>query len=231
LELKLKARARELTGKGGARKIRAQGEVPAVLYGLGTESRNLAVKRSDIWEAIHGEAGLNVLIDLQVVDGGEKDSHLVMIKEVQKHPVKEKILHVDFLKVAPDEKISMLVPIVIVGEQESEGLKNGGTLQHTLWDVEVECLPTDIPEGLSLDISGLEIGGSLRVSDLETPREGEILANPEDVVVNILAPRVITEEEEEEEELLGEEVEVEEGMAPAEEAAEEGAPPPGDEEG
>ncbi|MBU4385700.1 MAG: 50S ribosomal protein L25, partial [Actinobacteria bacterium] len=137
MELKLEARKRELTGKGGARKIRAQGEVPAVVYGLGTESRNLAVKKGDIWEAIQGEAGLNVLIDLQVVDGKEKDSHLVMIKEVQRHPFKEMILHVDFLMVARDETVTMKVPIKIVGEQESVGLKNGGTLQHSLWDVEV----------------------------------------------------------------------------------------------
>jgi len=227
LELKLEARKRELTGKGGARKIRAQGEVPAVVYGLGTESRNLAVKKGDIWEAIQGEAGLNVLIDLQVVDGKEKDSHLVMIKEVQRHPFKEMILHVDFLMVARDETVTMKVPIKIVGEQESVGLKNGGTLQHSLWDVEVECLPADIPEGLSLDVSSLDIGDSLRVSDLDPPGEVSILVGPEDVVVNILAPRIVTEEEEEEELLE----EVKEGMEPAEEAPEDGAPSPGGEEG
>lgn len=227
MELKLEARKRELTGKGGARKIRAQGEVPAVVYGLGTESRNLAVKKGDIWEAIQGEAGLNVLIDLQVVDGKEKDSHLVMIKEVQRHPFKEMILHVDFLMVARDETVTMKVPIKIVGEQESVGLKNGGTLQHSLWDVEVECLPADIPEGLSLDVSSLDIGDSLRVSDLDPPGEVSILVGPEDVVVNILAPRIVTEGEEEEELLE----EVEEGMEPAEEAPEDGAPSPGGEEG
>ncbi|MBU4194087.1 MAG: 50S ribosomal protein L25/general stress protein Ctc [Actinobacteria bacterium] len=227
MELKLEARKRELTGKGGARKIRAQGEVPAVVYGLGTESRNLAVKKGDIWEAIQGEAGLNVLIDLQVVDGKEKDSHLVMIKEVQRHPFKEMILHVDFLMVARDETVTMKVPIKIVGEQESVGLKNGGTLQHSLWDVEVECLPADIPEGLSLDVSSLDIGDSLRVSDLDPPGEVSILVGPEDVVVNILAPRIVTEEEEEEELLE----EVKEGMEPAEEAPEDGAPSPGGEEG
>jgi len=132
--------------------------------------------------------------------------------------------------VARDEKISMQVPVVIIGEEESVGLKNGGTLQHNLWDVEVECIPTRIPEGLSLDISGLDIGDSLRVSDLDVPGEVEILVGSEDVVVNILAPRVITEEVEEEKELLEGEEESEEGMAPAEEAAEEGAPQPGGEE-
>ena len=233
MELKIEARTRDLTGKRGARKTRALGDVPAVLYGLGSESRNLAVKKGDLWDAIQGEAGLNVLIDLWVVDGKEKDSQLVMIKELQKHPVREEILHVDFLMVARDETIRMQVPVVILGEEESVGLKNGGTLQHNLWDVEVECLPTSIPEGLSLDISGLDIGDSLRVSDLDVPGEVEILVGSEDVVVNILAPRVITEEVEEEvgEELLEGEEEIEEGMAPAEEAAEEGAPQPGDEQG
>ncbi|MBU4174031.1 MAG: 50S ribosomal protein L25 [Actinobacteria bacterium] len=230
MELKIEARTRDLTGKRGARRTRAQGDVPAVLYGLGNESRNLAVKKGDLWDAIQGEAGLNVLIDLWVVDGKEKDNQLVMIKELQKHPLREEILHVDFLMVARDEKISMQVPVVIIGEEESVGLKNGGTLQHNLWDVEVECIPTRIPEGLSLDISGLDIGDSLRVSDLDVPGEVEILVGSEDVVVNILAPRVITEEVEEEKELLEGEEEIEEGMAPAEEAAEEGAPQPGGEE-
>ena len=230
MELKIEARTRDLTGKRGARRTRAQGDVPAVLYGLGNESRNLAVKTGDLWDAIQGEAGLNILIDLWVVDGKEKDNQLVMIKELQKHPIREEILHVDFLMVARDEKIRMQVPVVITGEEESEGLKNGGTLQHNLWDVEVECLPTRIPEGLSLDISGLDIGDSLRVSDLDVPGEVEILVGSEDVVVNILAPRVITEEVEEEEELLEGEEEIEEGMAPAEEAAEEDSPQPGDEE-
>jgi len=231
LELKIEARTRDLTGKRGARATRAEGDVPAVLYGLGSESRNLAVKKGDLWDAIQGEAGLNVLIDLWVVGGKEKDNHLVMIKELQKHPFREELLHVDFLMVARDEMIRMQVPVVIVGEEESAGLKNGGTLQHNLWDVEVECLPTGIPEGLSLDISGLDIGDSLRVSDLVVPGEVEILVGQEDVVVNILAPRVITEEVEEEEELLEGEEEGEEGMAPGEEEAEEGAPQPGDEEG
>ena len=231
MELKIEARTRDLTGKRGARKTRVQGDVPAVLYGLGSESRNLAVKKGDLWDAIRGEAGLNVLIDLWVMDGKEKTSHLVMIKELQKHPVREEILHVDFLMVARDERIRMRVPVVIAGEEESAGLKNGGTLQHNLWDVEVECLPTSIPEGLSLDISGLDIGDSLRVSDLVVPGEVEILVGSEDVVVNILAPRVVEEKVEEEEELLEGEEEIEEEMAPAEEAAEEGAPKPEDRKG
>lgn len=233
MEQKLVARTRKLTGKGGARRIRAQGEVPAIIYGLGLEPRNLAVKTGDVWDTIQGEAGLNVLIDLQVVDGKEKDSQLVMIKEVQKHPFKEKILHVDFLRVARDEKVTMKVPITLVGQEDSVGLKEGGTLQHTLWEVEIECLPADIPDELPLDISELDIGDNIRVSDLVVPGEVKMTADPEDVIVTVLAPRLLVEEEEEEEELTPEEMEAleaEEEMAPGEETPEEGAPPPGGEE-
>jgi large subunit ribosomal protein L25 len=96
LELKLKAQKRQEAGKGAARKARARGEVPAVMYGLGGASVSLMVRSEDLNDAIGSEAGLNVLLDLQVTDGKQKDSHLVMIKELQKHPFKEKLLHVDF---------------------------------------------------------------------------------------------------------------------------------------
>ena len=113
------------------------------------------------------------------------------------------------------------------------GLKEGGTLQHTLWEVEIECLPADIPDELPLDISELDIGDNIRVSDLVVPGEVKMTADPEDVIVTVLAPRLLVEEEEEEEELTPEEMEAleaEEEMAPGEETPEEGAPPPGGEE-
>lgn len=228
MELKLEARAREETGKAAARRLRAGGEVPAVMYGLGSEPQPLVVEGSDIWEAIRGEAGINVLIDLQVADGGKKDNHLVMIKELQRHPFKDKIFHVDFLKIARDEVVQMKVPINLIGEEDALGIKAGGTLQHNLWDLEVECLPTDIPESLELDISALEIGDNLRVSELNVPSAVTVLTDRDEVIATILAPRM--EEEEEEEELLPEELEAEEGEGPPEEM-EEGAPPEDGEEG
>lgn len=191
MELKLKAKARSETGKTAARRLRALGEIPAVLYGRGTEPRSLTVRKEDLQNAIKGAAGLNVLLDLQVVDGKEKASHLVMIKELQKHPFKERMLHVDFLKVARDEQVTMKVPISVVGSDDSVGLKEGGTLQHTLWEIEVQCLPSQVPEHIEADVSKVQIGEHVAVGQLAVPEGVTVLAEPEDVVVTILAPRMV----------------------------------------
>jgi large subunit ribosomal protein L25 len=196
------------------------------MYGLGVEPQPLAVTREELQDVIHSESGLNVLIDLQVIDGKDKTDHLVMIKELQKHPFKERFLHVDFLKVARDEKVTMRVPITITGEEESIGLKAGGTLQHNLWEVEVECLPADVPDHLYIDISAIDVGDHLNVGALTSPPGVTVLADPEDVVLTILAPRLVVEEEE----LLPEEEEAaKEEIASAEEKPAESAQPEGGE--
>jgi large subunit ribosomal protein L25 len=230
LELKLTAEKREETGKGPVKRLRMKGEVPAVLYGPGLQSHNLVVKKEDLGEVLNTEAGANVLIDLQLVEGKKKESHLVMIKEIQRHPFKEVFLHVDFLKVARDEKVTTKVPIAVRGEEESVGLKNGGTLQHNIWEVEVECLPADMPDHLYVDISMMDIGDHLRVSDLVSPTGVTVLTDADDTILTILAPRVVEVEVPEVEE-AAEEVAAEEGVTPAEEKPGEAAPPPGGGEG
>jgi len=221
LEQKLKARKRSETGKGAVRRLRSTGEIPAVMYGHGTEPQSLAVRNEELQDVIRGEAGLNVLLDLQVIDGKHKDNHLVMIKELQRHPFRAKLLHVDFLKVARDERVTMKVPISILGEEESVGLRAGGTLQHNLWEVEVECLPTEVPDHLQADIAAIAVGEHLSVSDLK-PRPGvTVLTDPDDIILTILAPRLLEELEEapaEEEEAAAME-EAAEGEAPPEESA------------
>jgi large subunit ribosomal protein L25 len=226
LEFKLKAEKRDETGKGAARKARERGEVPAVMYGLGGAPVSLLIKKEDLTDVLGSAAGTNVLLDLQVTSGKDKDNYLVMIKELQRHPFKEKLLHVDFLKVARDTKVSMRVPITITGEEESVGLKAGGTLQHNLWEVEIECLPGDVPDHVFIDIADADIGDHLSVSDLNIPAGITVLADPGDVVLTLLAPRLIVEEEVEEAEGL----EAREEGAPAEEISSEGATGEGGEE-
>ena len=226
MEFKLKAEKRDETGKGAARKARERGEVPAVMYGLGGAPVSLLIKKEDLTDVLGSAAGTNVLLDLQVIDGKDKDNYLVMIKELQRHPFKEKLLHVDFLKVARDTKVSMRVPITITGEEESVGLKAGGTLQHNLWEVEIECLPGDVPDHVFIDIADADIGDHLSVSDLNIPAGITVLADPGDVVLTLLAPRLIVEEEVEEAEGL----EAREEGAPAEEISSEGATGEGGEE-
>jgi len=230
LELKLTAETREETGKGPVKRLRVQGGIPAVLYGPGLLPHNLVVKKEDLGEVLHTEAGANVLIDLQVVDGKKKESHLVMIKEIQRHPFKEKFLHVDFVKVARDEKVTTKVPIAVSGEAESLGLKNGGTLQHNIWEVEVECLPADMPDHLYVDVSMMDIGDHLRVSDLTSPPGVAILTDADDTILTVLAPRVIEVEVPEVAEVAEELAPEEEEVAPAKEKPGEAVPPAGGEE-
>jgi len=191
-EQKLVAEPRDGTGKGVARKLRAAGRVPAVMYGHGTESTALSVDARDLFHILHTGAGTNVLVDL-VVDGSE---HLIIPRDVQRDHIHGRFIHVDFLAVRRDEKLQLSIPVRIVGE--SVGVKAGGVVEHHLWELEVESLPGDVPEAIDADISALEIGMSLRVSDLVAPKGATILTNPDESVVAVQQPQMAVELEEEE---------------------------------
>lgn len=156
----------------------------------------------------------NIIFDLEIA--GE-DKLTAMIKEVKKDPITGVIEHIDFLHITMDEKIVVTVPLVLVGD--APGVKAGGVLQQLLREIEVQCLPLDIPENIEVDISGLEIGSSISVSDIETGDKLEVVTAPEEVIATVTVPADITEEEtgEGEEESAEPEVIGEE----AEEAAEE----------
>ena len=191
-EVKLVAEPRESTGKGVARKLRAAGRVPAVLYGHGMDSTALSVDARDLYHVLHTGAGTNVLVDL-VVDGSD---HLIIPRDVQRDYIHGRFIHVDFLAVRRDEKLQLSIPVRIVGE--SVGVKAGGVVEHHLWELEVESLPADVPEAIDADISNLEIGMSLRVSDLVAPKGATILTDPEESVVAVQQPQMAVELEEEE---------------------------------
>lgn len=188
----LKAKYREKTGKNAARKLRAGGEVPAVLYGEGLDSIPLTIREREFKEATHTEAGMHTIVNLEI-DGLEKArSETAIIKEVQRHPLRDFYLHVDFFKIALDKKIETAVPVLIVGE--SPGVKTGGVLQHGLWEVDVECLPGNIPEHFTVDVGKLEIGGTVKVADLAVPEGIELLTSLEEIVVHVVPPTVFKEE-------------------------------------
>ena len=213
---KLVAEKREGTGKGVARKLRAAGRVPAVLYGAGLDSEALSVDARDLYHVLHTGAGANVLVDL-VVDGTE---HLIIPRDVQRDHIHGRYIHVDLLAVRRDEKIHLSIPVRIVGD--SVGVKAGGVVEHHLWELEVESLPGDVPEAIDADISALEIGMSLRVSDLVAPKGATILTNPEESVVAVQQPQMAVEVEEAEEAAEGEAVEGEAAEGAEGEAAGEG---------
>lgn len=212
MEQRLVAETREGTGKGAARKLRAAGRVPAILYGHGMDPLALSVDSRELFHLLHTGAGANVLVDL-VVDGTE---HLALPRDVQRDHIRGRFVHVDFLAVRRDEKIHVTIPLRIVGE--SPGVKAGGVLEHHLWELNVECLATDVPQAIDVDISGLEIGSGVRVSDLKVRSGVTILTSPEDSVVAVTQPQVAVEEEEAAEAVEGEVAEEEAEGATAEEA-------------
>jgi large subunit ribosomal protein L25 len=213
MELKLKAERREESGKGAARKLRAAGRVPAVLYGHGVGPMAVSVDAKDLFHVLHGSAGTNVLVDLQV-DGAQ---HLSLPREIQRDHVRGRYVHVDFLAVRRDETVTVSVPVRVVGE--SPGVKAGGVIEHHLWELQVECLPGDVPDGIEADVSNLQVGDSLRVADLLPPQGVSVLTPLEESVVAVVIPQVRVVEEVEAAEEEGEEAAAEEGEAAAAEEA------------
>jgi large subunit ribosomal protein L25 len=189
VELKLKAESRSGDGKGEARKLRASGRVPGVLYGHGMDPVHFAVDAKELHHLLHTAAGMNVLFDLEV-DG--KD-HLVLPREIQRNHIRGQYIHVDLLTVRQDEKVTLSVPVTVVGE--SPGVRAGGVVEHHTWELQVECLPGQVPDSLEADISALEVGQSLHVSDVVAPEGVTILTNPEDLLVAVVVPQVRVVEE------------------------------------
>jgi large subunit ribosomal protein L25 len=235
-EVQLEATVRPDTGKGSARQTRAAGRIPAILYGGGIEPRAISVDRRELLTAFHTDAGMNVLLELKI-DG---ETTLAITRELQRDPVRGSVMHADFVKVDRTQEIEIEVPVHLVGE--SPGAKEGGVLEQPLFTVHVRCMVTQVPEAVDADISGLNIGDALRVSDLSEGREFQILNDPDTVVASVAAP--ITEEqleamtaeagivEEVSDAVLEELAEAEAAEEPAEgEAPAEGAPEQTAEEG
>ena len=211
-EYKLAAENRSDAGKGAARRLRASGRVPAVLYGHGANPQHLSVDARQFSQALRTDAGVNVLMELEV--GG--DRHLALAKEIQRHPVKGSLIHVDFIQVRRGEKVHVSVPVHLVGE--APGVREGGIADQDLYQVNVEAEVTNVPEAVDADVSGLNIGDVLRVGDLKAPAGAVILDDPEASVVSVVAPAVEAEPKAE----LEEGAEGAEGEAAAAEEAVEG---------
>ena len=218
-QLSLRAEPGRRTGSRASRQLRRSGRVPGVVYGRGLETQSVDVDRRELHAALHTEAGLNALINLQVA----KDEYLTVAREIQRHPVRGEVVHLDFIQISLDEAIEAEVGVEFigtpVGAQEDEGI-----VETVASSVTVSALPTDIPSTLVLDISELGIGDSLNVSDLPEVENVTVVSDPDMTLVTVVIPAALIVEEPEEElegEELEEGVEVEEGAeAPAGEEAE-----------
>ena len=181
----LTATRRDATGKGVARKLRADGQVPAVIYGHGREPQSLAISSRDLERLLDRISAASTVIDLDL--GGTTSRTL--IREIQRHPFKRQILHVDFQELVAGETVTVEVPLVIVGI--AEGVRvGGGVLDHVLREVEIECDPGSIPNHIDVDVTALALGDSIHVGELTLPAGVTMLTDEEQTVAVCSAPRV-----------------------------------------
>ena len=188
----LKAARRTATGRNAVKKVKASQAVPAILYGTGLEPTPLQLERRAIDNLFSHAVGENILVNLEIEDDGKGGARLALINEVQHHPVNRSILHVDFKAVSVNETLVAEVVIEPVGE--AAGVKTGGgLLGQSLRSIEVECLPKDLPEIIRVDVSALELGGSLHVRDLPV-LPGVRYTADEDLTVFLVSEPKTTEE-------------------------------------
>lgn len=204
----IRASKRDSLGKGSVRKIRTGGKIPAILYGPGIDNIPIEVEAKEFAAVTHGSSSTILRLELE----GEKDHPAAIVKEVQRDPLKRQPIHVDFMKIAMDERITAMVPVTLVGE--APGVKEGGVLQHGLRELQVEALARDLPDHVEVSIGDMDVGDTMRVVDLPDYPALTVLNDSEEVVCTLVPPTIIREEEvavaeeelaEEEPELVGKE--------------------------
>jgi len=183
------ATAREKGGKGAARQLRARGQVPAVISGHGREPMSLSLNARDLDKLLGHIQAESTVIEVTV----EGHTAKTLIREIQRHPIKRQILHVDFQALVAGEKVVVSIPIVLTGTAEGVKLE-GGVLEQPLRELEIEVDPANIPDHVELDVTNMMIGDSLHVSDLKVPEGVEIQDDPETSVAVLAAPRAVIEE-------------------------------------
>ena len=210
--IEIKTKIRTTTGNGPARRLRMSGQIPAVLYGPKTDSVLLSVNKGDL-ELLFKKGGIGqVVLNLVIQKNGEKTTRPAMIKELQTHPVSRNFIHIDFYEIKMDQKITAKIPVVTTGM--AKGVELGGIVQIIRRELEVECLPLEVPESIEIDISDLDIGDSIHVGKIHLEGGIEFLEEDDYTVVTVVSPKMEEEEPEEEEEIEEEDAEKEEGEAP-----------------
>ena len=224
-EIILAAQVRQETGRGKVKDLRDSGFIPAVIYSGGKESFSVKVSHGELIRLVHQQHRIEgVIINVLVKDDKKNKARPCLIKEIQYDPLHGNIIHVDFNEISLTKAIKVNVSVVVKGE--SVGVKQeGGSLEHILWEIEVECLPTNIPHGIEVDVSALKIGDSIHVKDLIVPAEVKVLNDPGSIVLSVAAPmkEEVPVEAEEGEEKKEPEVIKEKKEVPAEEAGKEEA--------
>jgi large subunit ribosomal protein L25 len=186
-EIFLDAEPRQEIGKSKVKDLRKEGFIPAVVYSDGKESLPIKVSHKQLLQLIHQHRLESAVINLKVKDDKKQKARSCLIKEIQYDPVNDDIVHVDFNQISLTKAIKINVPVAAKGEPI--GVKQeGGSVEHILWEIEVECLPTDIPKGIEVDVSQLKIGDAIHIKDITFPANVKVLNNPEAIVLSVAAP-------------------------------------------
>lgn len=196
-QFEIVAAARDDKGKGASRRLRHSGYVPGILYGAGKDPVNIQLEHNDVIKHTDVEAFYSHILTLKLPSGSER----VVLKDMQRHPFKPIVMHMDFLRVAENETLTMRVPLHFMNEDTCVGVKAGGVVQHVMTEIEILCLPRDLPEYIELDIEALDIGDALHLSDIKVPTGVEIAAlahggDETQSVVAVQQPRAVVEEDE-----------------------------------
>ncbi len=225
-ELFLDAQVREEIGKGKIKGLRDKGFVPAIIYSEGKEALALKLSHRQLVQLVHQHRIEGVVININIKDDKKQKSCPCIIREIQHDPVHGEIRHVDFNQISLTKKIKVNVPVVAKGEPAGVKME-GGSLEHMLWELEIECLPTSIPKDIEIDVSNLKLGDSVHVKDIIVPSGAKVLNDPESIILSVAAPmkeevpeEVVEGEGTQEPEVIKEKKEVPEEGAVAEEKKE-----------
>ncbi len=186
--IELNAELREAVGKQATKAVRREGRIPAILYGRGIDPTPLVVTQKDLHQATHTKAGANALISLKIGGPKAKKDTTCLIKDVQRDPISDRVDHVDFVAISLTEKIKIKVPVVVKDTADAIGVKDGGVLDLIHHEIEVECLPTKIPERFEVSIKELKIGDAIHLKEIKLPPDVTPLLETEEVVVTIHPP-------------------------------------------
>ena len=171
VDFTLTAEVRNDMGKGASRRLRRQGLVPAIIYGAGQDPVNINIDHDSLFHHLEHEAFFSHILTIDVAGKKEK----AVLKDLQRHPAKPILMHADFMRVSDKEKLKMSVPLHFINEEVSPGVKKGGLVTHNITEVEVQCLPKDLPEFLEVDLAGLDMEQVLHLTDIKLPKGVELI--------------------------------------------------------
>ncbi len=177
----LRVKPRKRIGKAGAREVRKEGNIPAILYGQGAEPLPLTVRPDELKQALSNSAGANTVLELEIEGSDETQKRLSILKEIQRDPIKNKVTHIDFFAISMEKKIRVDIPVNTHGR--SEGERKGGKVEKLMRSIAVECLPKDIPDSIDIDVSGLDLGGYVDVAGLGLAEGVKSLVDDKEKVV------------------------------------------------